>query len=160
MDYLKIVIGGVAATAVMTLFMLIAPFIHLPAVNAGTLLGALFGGNLVAGWALHFAIGIMFAYLYVLFANEALPVVSDVARGALYGLIVFVFSEMVFTVVNLTGALSEEMKALMAQAVFTNLIGHFAYGFILGGYIKGYHSDILDWEQKDYFWRFKKPKSA
>src|SRR5690242_14995628 len=102
MEYLKVVIGGVAATAVMTLFMLAAPFIHLPAIDVGVLLGALFGGNLAAGWALHFAIGIVFAYLYVLVANEALPVGGDVARGALYGIAVFVCSEIVFTLVNLT----------------------------------------------------------
>lgn len=160
MNYLRIIIGGVAATAVMTLLMLAAPMIHLPVVDAGALLGARFHNNLLAGWGLHFAIGIFFAWLYALAFNEFLPVINNFFRGALYGIIVFVFSETVFTVINLGGYFSDDMKQLMAKAVFTNMFACLTYGFVLGGIVKQFHFETFDWEQKEYFWRFRKAKKV
>ena len=156
MNYVKIITGGIAATAVMTLFMLGAPYMMLPGNDIGTLLGSLFGQSSAAGWALHFAIGIFFAYLYALALNEWIPVVNDYARGMLYGIIVFVFSEIVLTVVNLSGVFSEDMKLLMAKTMFTNLFAHFIYGLVLGGYIGQLKLETFGWEQKEYFWRFRK----
>ncbi len=64
---LRVLIAGFVATGVMTLFMIIAPLIGLPKMNFGEFLGALLGGSYVAGWFAHFAIGLFFAYLYVMF---------------------------------------------------------------------------------------------
>src|SRR5437879_2674534 len=90
---LKVLLAGFIATGVMTIFMVIAPYIGLPKMNAGELIGAMLGGSVVAGWVVHFLIGIFFAFIYVMFFNHTLPVIKDVYRGALYGIIVFVFSE-------------------------------------------------------------------
>lgn len=133
---LKVFLAGLAATAVMTVFMIIEQFIGLPKVNAGELLGAIFNDNVALGWTLHFIAGIVFAFIYVQFLNHTIPVINDVARGLLYGIIVFVGSQIAFTLVNLTGALSWSQKEGMALMVFGNLLACMTYGAVLGAFFK------------------------
>jgi hypothetical protein len=159
MKYSKVIIGGLAATAVMTIFMLIAPFIGLPKMDYGAMLGTLFGGSPALGWVLHFVIGIFFAFMYALIFNRYLPVINDIARGAVYGIIVLVFSEIVLELLLLAGLFSWDMKEGMAITIFGNMLACFIYGGVLGGVMKKYEIDNgLDREEKRYFWRFMKPR--
>jgi len=132
----KVLLAGFAATGVMTLFMVIAPFIGLPKMNVAEILGALLGGNLVAGWMVHFIIGIFFAFIYVMFFNHTLPVINDVYRGAVYGIIVFMASEIIFTTISLTGILTWDQRENMALMAFGNCIAHLIYGAVLGAFFK------------------------
>lgn len=133
---LKVLLAGLAATAVMTGFMLLAPFIGLPKMNLGEFMGALLGGSMAAGWMAHVIIGIFFAFIYVMFFNHTLPVIKDVYRGMLFGIIVFVFSEMILTVVSLTNVVSWYQKESMALLAFGNCIAHLIYGAVLGSFFK------------------------
>lgn len=132
----KVILAGLAATVTMSGFMLIARALGVLQIDVGELLGALFGGNNAIGWVLHFAIGIAFAFIYVQFFNHTLPVISDVFRGALFGIIVFVFSEMVITVISLAGFLNWQQKESMALMAFANCLAHFMYGAVLGAFFK------------------------
>ncbi|MES2620525.1 MAG: DUF6789 family protein [Bacteroidota bacterium] len=161
MKYSKVIIGGITATAVMTVFMLLGPLFNMPRIDAGAMLGTLFNDNQLAGWTLHFLIGIIFAFFYALIFNGWLPVINHVARGAIYGIIVLVFSQAAFTVINLAGFFSWEMKEGMAMTIFGYMLACFIYGAVLGGVMKQYQIDNgLDWEKKRYFWRYLKPKKA
>lgn len=143
---------GMAATVVMTLFMLLAPLIGFPNMNVGELLGAMLGGHQVLGWIMHFIIGSAFALLYALIFNDLLPVINNTFRGALYGIIVFVFSEIIFTLINLTGHLDSRMKENMAMMIFGFMLACFVYGSVLGTLMK--HEKIdngLNREKKNFF---------
>ncbi len=133
---LRVLIAGFVATGVMTLFMIIAPLIGLPKMNFGEFLGALLGGSYVAGWFAHFAIGLFFAYLYVMFFNHTIPVIKDVFRGMCYGIIVFVASEIILTMVSLTGVVTWAQRENMAILAFGNCIAHLIYGSALGAFFK------------------------
>jgi hypothetical protein len=147
----KVIIAGLSATAVMTVFMLIAPFLHLPEMNWGKMLGALLGGITALGWILHFLIGIFFAFLYAFIFNHWLPVINDTARGMVYGIIVFVFSEIVFQSISLSGFYTWEMKETMWLSVFGNMLACFVYGTVLGGVMKDYKfENPFDWERRKY----------
>ena len=128
--------ASVTATAVMTLLMLIAPFLGLPPMNAGALLGSIVGGNETIGWIQHFVIGIIFAFVYATFFNDWLPVENNILRGTMYGIIVFVFSEINFTLINLFGFLTWHQKESMALMVAGNCLVRMAYGTILGLFFK------------------------
>ena len=155
MKHLRVIIGGLAATAAMTLFLLAAPLVGLPAMNTGEMLGAILGNSEVAGWVMHFVIGVFFAYIYALFFNEWLPVINPIARGVLFGIIVLVFSEIVLTVINLAGFFTWDMKKDMAISIFTNMLACFVYGSVLGGIMKEYRIENgLHWEKKKYL-KFK-----
>ncbi len=157
MLYLKILLGGIGATAVMTLFILLAGALNLPVTNPGVALGALFDNNETVGWALHFVIGTGFSFLYVMLLNKWLPVTNDIARGAVFGIIVWVFSGALLLLINLTGAFPVSVTLDLVSGMFAGLFGCFIYGMVLGGIIRKYHYEtFLDWEKKDYLWRFKK----
>ena len=132
----KVLLAGLAATAVMTIFMLIGSATGLLQINTGILLGALLGGHVALGWIAHLVIGCLFAFIYVMFFNHTLPVINDIFRGTLFGIIVFVFSEMTFFVINFTGVLTWDQKEGMALMVFGNCIAHLIYGAVLGAFFK------------------------
>ncbi|MES2619549.1 MAG: DUF6789 family protein [Bacteroidota bacterium] len=152
MRYLKIMGMGVAATTVMTIFMLLAPFVGFPKMNVGELIGAMFGDSEVLGWIIHFIIGAVFALLYALIFNGWLPVINNTFRGALYGIIVFVFSEIIFTLINLLGHLDSRMKENMAMMIFGFMLACLLYGAVLGTLMKHRKIDNgLQREKKDFF---------
>lgn len=133
---LRVAFAGLTATAAMTLFMVLAPFIGLPKMNVGELLGSFLGDNAALGWTLHFVIGVCYAFIYVMFFNHTLPVINDSARGALFGIIVFLFSQMLLTVISLAGALDWDQKESMAMMVFGNSLACFVYGGVLGAFFR------------------------
>ena len=136
MNYLRILLAGLVATAVMTGFMALAPFIGLPNMNAGEILGSMFGGNKIVGWTEHFVAGVIFAFVYAKFASRFLPIENNVARGAIYGLFLFVLSEIVFAGINFLGYLNWHQKESMALMIFGELLACIIYGGVLGAFIK------------------------
>ena len=135
MNYLKVFLAGLIATGVMTGFMALAPYIGLPNMNAGEILGSMFGGNRIIGWAEHFVAGIIFAFIYAKFVNRLLPVENNIARGAIYGILLFILSEIVFTAINVLGYLSWHQKESMALMVFGEILACLLYGAVLGVFI-------------------------
>ncbi|HWB64820.1 MAG TPA: DUF6789 family protein [Chitinophagales bacterium] len=136
MNYAKLMAASVSATLVMTVFMLLAPYIYLPKMNVGHLLGAMFGQSDAIGWVLHFVLGIVFGYVYVAVLNDKLPVENHTARGTIYGIIVFVFSEVILTLINFMGYLNWTERESMAKMVFGNALACLIYGAVLGSFYK------------------------
>lgn len=132
----KILVAAVVATAVMTVFMLIAQYLVLPTIDPGTLLGTMFGGNRFAGWIIHFIIGIMMALPYAFFFNKWIPAENKFLRGTLYGILVFVFSEIVFTLINLLGYANTADLKNMALMVTGNAVVYMIYGTVLGAFFE------------------------
>ena len=136
MNYLKVLLAGTVATGVMTAFMALVPLTGFPAMNAGDLLGAAFNGNRIIGWAAHFTAGIIFAFIYAKFINRLLPVENNIARGAIYGILLFILTEIVFTAVNFMGYFTWHQKESMAIMIFGELLACLIYGIVLGAFIK------------------------
>lgn len=133
---LKVLMVGFLATAVMSAFMLIAPFIGLPPMNIADLLSSFIGNHDAIGWALHLAIGIALAYVYVMFFNHTIPVINDTFRGLLFGILAFMLSQSFLIFLSVTGFMSWEQKESMALMVFGNCIAHMIYGGVLGSFFK------------------------
>lgn len=132
MNYLKVLLAGIIATLIMTGFMLLAPVIGLPHMNAGEILGSMYGGNRVLGWAEHFVAGIIFAFIYAAFINHLLPVENNVARGAIYGVLLCILTNTVFLIISFMGVMSWEQKESMALMVFGESLACLIYGSVLG----------------------------
>jgi|ERR1043165_1026560 uncharacterized membrane protein YagU involved in acid resistance len=133
---LKVLLAGFVATGAMTLFMIIAPFIGLPKMNFGEFMGALLGDSMVAGWFMHFAIGIIYAFVYVMFFNHTIPVIKDVFRGMCYGILIFMASEIILTTIMMTREITWAQRENMAVLAFGNCIAHLIYGATLGAFFK------------------------
>lgn len=55
----------------------------------------------VVGWLIHFSIGILFAMGYVFFFNNWLKKIAGrIERGAVYGFIVFVIGQIMFSLLD------------------------------------------------------------
>ncbi len=133
MNYLKITIAGLVATAVMSAVMLLMLVAHLPVLNFATLLAKLLGVHLAIAWVVHFAIGIFYAFIYILLINEYLPVVNNVARGIIYSILLFVLSSFgMLVAIGYASSLSGYAEQNVALSLMINLPAYFAYGAILG----------------------------
>lgn len=136
MKHSKTILGGIVATLAMTMLMLIAPMMGMPKMNTGEMLGGMMGGSVVLGWMMHFVIGIIFAYAYVLLLNNKLPIANNYMRGAIYGFIVFIFAQIVMATAGAMGMMPEMPKDNMAMMIAGSIMGHLVYGTVLGAFIK------------------------
>jgi uncharacterized membrane protein YagU involved in acid resistance len=125
-DWTRAVVGGLVATAVMTVLMLMAPAMGLPPMNIGAMLGSVMGGGHVLGWMAHFVIGTVLAIIYAaIFATRLSG--TALLRGALYGLVPWLTAQIV--VIPMMGA---GLFGGSFGAGFGSLMGHLVYGAVLG----------------------------
>jgi uncharacterized membrane protein YagU involved in acid resistance len=122
----RAVAGGLAATAVMTALMLMAPVMGLPPMNVGAMLGSVMGGSHFLGWMGHFVIGTFLAIAYAIFFAGRLPGPGFV-RGALYGLVPWIMAQLVVMPMMGAGVFGGSFGA-----AFGSLMGHLVYGAVLG----------------------------
>lgn len=126
-NWMRAIVGGLAATAVMTALMLMAPAMGLPPMSIGAMLGSLMGGSLFLGWMAHFVIGTVLAVIYAAGFARRLPGPAFV-RGALYGLAPWIVAQLVVMPMMGAGPFGGSFGA-----GFGSLMGHLVYGAVLGG---------------------------
>ncbi len=143
MKYDRIIVAALTATAVMTAFIIVAPYVGLPKMNVGAILGSVFN-SVAVGWVIHILIGLILTLPYVFFFNHWIPVENKFARGAIYGILVFVFSEIVFSGANIIGHLSQVNKEDLGLMVFDNIIACMIYGCVLGGFFERKEKDGME----------------
>ena len=120
------VVGGVAGTLVMTAIgWWVAPMMGIPRMNPADMLAGAMGGSTLLGWAGHLMVGMILALVYAVVAPR-LPGPPP-ARGAVYGLAPWILAMLV--VMPMMGM--PVFGGAAAPAV-GSLIGHLAYGAILG----------------------------
>ncbi len=127
LNWTRVILGGLAATAAMTALMLLAPAMGLPPMNVGAMLGSVMGGRLFLGWMAHFAIGTVLAIVYAsLFATRLHG--PGFVRGALYGLVPWLVAQVAVMPMMNAGLFGGSFGA-----GFGSLMGHLVYGAVLGG---------------------------
>ena len=126
----RAVLAGLAATAVMTIIMLMAPLMGMPEMNIGKMLGGFMGVPTFIGWAGHFMIGVVLAIGYGVFFEPRLNN-APVVRGILYGLIPWIVSQVMVNPMMGAGLFASNTPAPFLM-VMGSLLGHVAYGAILG----------------------------
>ena len=136
MNAKRAVVAGVIGTIAMTLLFLVEPLIGLPKMAEGGILSTVMSATVahlpvgfVGGWVVHFAVGIVLALLYAGFVagrGRGVPA----ARGALYGVMVFLAAQLVIMPLVGSGIFSSGDSARMLGS----LAGHLAYGSSVGWY--------------------------
>ncbi len=127
LNWTRVVVGGLVATAVMTVLMLMAPAMGLPPMNIGAMLGSVMGGSLFLGWMAHFVVGTLLAIVYAALFASRLPGPGFV-RGALYGLLPWIVAQLLVMPMMGAGLFGGSFSAGMGS-----LVGHLVYGAVLGG---------------------------
>jgi hypothetical protein len=133
---LKSVIGGIIATAAMTIIMFMAPFMGLPEMNAAKMLSDMMQIPLALGWVMHFMIGVIFAITYGQFIIRWLGKISSkVLRGAILGVAVFVFAQIMMAVMDALMPAPKipipEVHVNMALMMAGSILGHVVYGIVV-----------------------------
>ncbi|MFN8243736.1 MAG: DUF6789 family protein [Ferruginibacter sp.] len=128
----KSILAGLAGTAVMTLVTMVAPMMGMPKMNPAEMLAGLLGAPVFVGWLMHFMIGLIFAVSYnYIFSKLLNKIASPVAKGAVFGIIIFVFAQVMMMAMGaIMGGMPapEGSKMLM---MIGSLMGHIIFGIIV-----------------------------
>ena len=127
-------VAGAIGTGVLTALWLVEPAIGLPNIAVGQILSTFMSVSVAhlhvgvaGGWIVHLVVGILLALIYAWAFAERLPGPSAL-RGAIYGVLVFVFAQIVFMPLVGAGFFSRGDIELLAGS----LLGHIAYGAVVG----------------------------
>lgn len=126
---MKAVIAGIAATAVMTVVGVLAPYMGLPKMNPAEMLSGMLGVSPALGWIMHFMVGIIFASAYVYWFDPKVKINNAFVKGLVFGFAVFVFAQIMMFLMGMVIAMpAPESPMLMMLA---SLIGHLVYGIFV-----------------------------
>ena len=128
------IVSGIAATAAMTLFMLMAPLMGIK-MNIPAMLATTMGLPIVFGWIAHFMVGIILALIYSLIYLRITKRKGSLKSGAAFSLFPWLMAQIIImpmmNVMNgmsfMTGMFSGSILLAMAS-----LAGHLIYGIVLG----------------------------
>jgi uncharacterized membrane protein YagU involved in acid resistance len=134
MNVKRAVAAGLVGTTVMTGLMLVAPMVGLPRMAIGELLSTLLAVSTAflptgpaVGWLIHAAFGVALALIYAGVFAGRLPG-KPIARGALYGFLVFLLAQLLFMPLVGGGVFSRGEVPM----ILGSLIGHLVYGGLVG----------------------------
>lgn len=127
----KILIGGLAGTLLMTLMMrFAAPMLIGRPMDIAALLGNMMGGIYVMGMAAHIMLGVLVLPLvYAILLFRFLPG-APLVKGLLFGSILWLIAETLVMPMAGAGFFMSEIGGM--KAVMAALMGHLAYGGVLG----------------------------
>jgi uncharacterized membrane protein YagU involved in acid resistance len=134
MNWTRAIVAGLIATAVMTALLVWAPIVGLPKLAIGELLStwlavsvALLRVGAAGGWLIHAAVGVVLALIYAAYFAPRLPG-GPVARGIVYGFLVFLVAQLAFMPTVGAGVFSRGDVPMLVGS----LIGHVVYGALVG----------------------------
>ncbi len=127
-------VAGIVATAAVTTFWLVEPFLGLPSLAVGSLLSSFLAVATAylpiwpaVGWAIHVLVGVGLAVIYAGWLVNRLPG-PPLVRGILYGCAVFIVAQLTFMPLVGAGAFSRGDLLLLVGS----LAGHVIYGGLVG----------------------------
>lgn len=124
--FMKTVIAGVVATAIMTVVGVMAPYMGLPKMNPAEMLSGMLGLSLAIGWIMHFMAGIIFASAYVYWFDPTVTINNAFWKGLVFGLAVFVFAQVMMFLMGMFITMPAPENPMLMM--LGSLIGHFVYG--------------------------------
>lgn len=134
------IISGMVATAVMTGVVLMAPYMGLPKMNPAEMLSGMMGVPIIAGYLMHFMIGIIFAAAFVYLFNPKVHIENNLLKGGFFGLSVFLFAQMMMFVMGKLMPMPV-MEGNMMPMMIGSLIGHLVYGIVVALIVPKYYME-------------------
>ncbi len=130
-------LGGIVATGVMTVVMIISPMMGMPKMSPPALLAMMMGVPIGIGWLMHFMIGIIFALSYAFFfINVVKKVNGNILKGAIFGISAFVFAQIAMAVMGAMFGGMPPMEGSMALVMIGSLMGQIIFGIVVALFVK------------------------
>lgn len=123
----KSILAGIIGTAIMTIVMMVAPMMGMPKISPPEMLSEMLGMPVLVGWIMHFVIGIMFAFAYTYLCILKHKINNVWAKGAVFGIIAFVFAQIMMAVMDAMMPMPE-MEGSMMLTMIGSLMGHIIFG--------------------------------
>ena len=125
-------IGGIVGTIAMTLITWMAPLMGFPKMSPPDMLAGMLGLPVFAGWIMHFMIGVIFAFAYIFLLQNKLQKISNrYAKGVVFGIIVFVFAQIMILAMGAVFTSMPSPAGSMALMMLGSAIGHIIYGVVV-----------------------------
>ena len=132
----KSITAGIIGTAVMTLFMMIAPMMGMPKMSASHMLSGMLGVPIAVGWIMHFMIGTIFAFAYAFFfINVLKKVSSNILKGTIFGFAVFIFAQIMMAIMGMMMPMPP-MEGSMMLMMIGSIMGHIVFGITVAIFVK------------------------
>jgi uncharacterized membrane protein YagU involved in acid resistance len=122
--------GGIIATAVMTMLMLVAPMMGMPDMKIGNMMAGFMGIPIWAGWGMHVMIGIIWAMVYVFLVRDRFSL-SPAFKGMLFAILPWMLMQLMVMPMMGMGVFSANSTEALKMVMGT-LMGHLVYGLVLG----------------------------
>lgn len=126
----KTILGGIAGTAVMTLFTMMAPMMGMPEMSPPAMLSGMLGVPVIFGWMLHFMIGITFAFIYTYLCVSKWKISNVFLKGAVFGVLAFVLAQIAVAIMNAMMPMPK-MESSMMLSMLGSLMGHILFGMVV-----------------------------
>jgi len=125
-------VGGISATIVMTLVMVMGAMMGMPKMAPWEMLADMMGTSILVGWIMHFMIGIIFTLIYAYFFMGIVKGVSrNTFKGVLFGIAIFIMAQVAMALMG--KGMPEEGMFLM---VMGSLFGHIIFGIVVALIVK------------------------
>ncbi|MBS1740475.1 DUF6789 family protein [Elizabethkingia miricola] len=117
------VLAGIIGTVVMTVVMMVGSMMGMPKMSPPNMLSEMLGIPVAMGWMMHFMIGIVFAFSYVFLFDRLLKISNRYLKGAVFGMLVFVFAQIVMAIMP-----TPKMEGSMVLIAIGSIMGHIIFG--------------------------------
>lgn len=132
----KSILAGIIGTAVMTLVLMIAPMMGMPKMSPPEILSMMMGFPIIAGWMMHFMIGIIFAMAYAFFfINLVKKISNNILKGAIFGMAAFIFAQIMMAIMGMMFPMPP-MEGSMMLMMVGSIIGHVIFGITVALFVK------------------------
>ena len=131
----KSILGGIIGTAIMSMVMFIAPMMGMPKMSPPAMLAGMMGMPAMAGWVLHFMIGIIFSFAYTYLFAPKVKISNLFLKGAVFGFVVFIFAQIMMAIM---GAMlpMPKIEGSMMLIIIGSIMGHIIYGMAVSKTVK------------------------
>jgi uncharacterized membrane protein YagU involved in acid resistance len=104
------------------------------------MLSGMLGVPIAVGWIMHFMIGTIFATTYVFYISHLLRKIENhVLRGAVFGIIVFVFAQMMIKIMAMMMPPMPAPEGSMMLMMVGSILGHIVFGITVALTAKEVH---------------------
>lgn len=131
----KSILAGVIGTALMSLVTFIAPMMGIPKMSPPDMLAGMMGMPIIAGWVMHFMIGIIFAFAYTYLFAPKVKISNLFLKGAVFGFVVFIFAQIMLAIIGAMLPMSKIEGSIML-IMMGSIIGHIIYGMAVSKTVK------------------------
>lgn len=131
----KSLLAGIIGTILMTIVTMIAPMMGIPKMSPPNILAGMTGMPIIAGWVMHFMIGIIFAFAYTYLFAPKVKISNLFFKGAVFGFVVFIFAQIMLAIMGVMLPMPK-MEGSIILIMTGSVIGHVIYGMAVSKTVK------------------------